>query len=429
MQPIARIRDISKAYQLGSGARGYTGTLRDAIAATVRNPLSLVRRNGHAKSTTLWALRDVSFDVERGEVIGIVGRNGAGKSTLLKILSRITQPTSGQIELYGQVSSLLEVGTGFHPELSGRENIFLNGAMLGMRKAEIQKKLDDIIAFAELEEFMDTPVKRYSSGMYVRLAFAVAAHLEPEILIVDEVLAVGDGAFQKKCLGKMNDHANRGRTVFFVSHNMAAVATLCNRGLLIEQGHLKKDGDIGEVIASYQSTVYPAVEQQRDLADIERYGSGRAKFKSVSLHLNDPQASFLYTGQDLKIAVEIVAESRIEHANVAVIIYDQTGYRLIDANTALKGRFLDLEPGQHAHVEFQLHELLLKPGTYMLGLWLGRGHVIDGITYATAFSVEADPQTIKHVETFPGIYQCRYSYTMEVAEENRLNKSSTHDND
>lgn len=258
MKPIIRVQDVSKLYDLDVQHQPFA-TLRDAIAGTIRSPLKRFRRNGHTESETLWALRNISFDVPPGEVVGIVGRNGAGKSTLLRILSRITEPTSGRVELYGRVGSLLEVGTGFHPELSGRENIFLNGAILGMKKAEIARKLDEIIAFAELEKFIDIPVKRYSSGMYVRLAFAVAAHLDPEVLIVDEVLAVGDGAFQQKCLGKMNDVAQHGRTVLFVSHIMSAVTALCSRCLLIDEGKLKKDGPAAEVVAIYESELLAGV--------------------------------------------------------------------------------------------------------------------------------------------------------------------------
>src|SRR5262245_34719087 len=228
---VIRSEGLGKSYH--RGALQQSALLRDHLSRMIHSPLSVIRR---AKDETFWALKDASFEVREGEVVGLIGRNGAGKSTLLKILSRITKPSSGRAEIHGRVGSLLEVGTGFHPELTGRENTFLSGAILGMRKSEIKCKFDEIVAFAELEQFIDTPVKHYSSGMYVRLAFAVAAHLEPEILLVDEVLAVGDITFQKKCLGKMGDVARHGRTVILVSHNMAAINLLCSRCLLLEHG-------------------------------------------------------------------------------------------------------------------------------------------------------------------------------------------------
>src|SRR5690349_8870360 len=239
MTPIIRATRVAKQYQRGSEQNSFV-TLRDTLAEAVRSPFKRFRSS--RTSEPFMALRDVSFEVAPGEVLGIIGRNGAGKSTLLKVIARITEPTSGRIDLYGRVASLLEVGTGFHPELTGRENTHLNGAILGMSRAEIRKKFDEIVAFAEVERFLDTPVKRYSSGMYVRLAFAVAAHLEPEILVVDEVLAVGDTEFQKKCLGKMDEVSRQeGRTVLFVSHNMAAIADLADRAILLEHGSVALD--------------------------------------------------------------------------------------------------------------------------------------------------------------------------------------------
>jgi lipopolysaccharide transport system ATP-binding protein len=276
-KPIIEVKGISKRYQLGSiGAQ----TMRDEVEAFFarfkknksQNPSSSafaprLSTPDTARSAEFWALRDVSFDVQPGEVVGIIGRNGAGKSTLLKILSRITEPTSGEIRVRGRIASLLEVGTGFHPELSGRENIFLNGAILGMTKAEIRAKFDEIVDFAGVEQFIDTPVKRYSSGMYVRLAFAVAAHLEPEILIVDEVLAVGDAEFQKKCLGKMKDVAGHGRTILFVSHNMTSLQALCDRAIFLENGKALNSGSVHDAVALYlhgqvkeDSPVYDVIE-------------------------------------------------------------------------------------------------------------------------------------------------------------------------
>lgn len=252
MKPIISIQGVSKRYSIGE--KESYGSLReevmDALAAPFRR---LLKGGARREGPTVWAIKDVSFDVNEGDVVGIIGRNGAGKSTLLKILSRITEPTEGRITMRGRIASLLEVGTGFHPELTGRENIFLNGALLGMTAKEIKAKFDEIVAFSEIEKFLDTPVKRYSSGMYVRLAFAVAAHLEPEILVIDEVLAVGDAIFQKKCLGKMGEVARGGRTVLFVSHNMGAVRSLCTKGVFIEGGRIKSVGSAPEIVNKYLS--------------------------------------------------------------------------------------------------------------------------------------------------------------------------------
>src|SRR5881275_1598668 len=250
MRPIIRAEGVSKQYRIGKSKEDFP-TLRDALAGAVRSPLRWAKAAARPATPTFWALRDVGFEVAPGEVVGIIGRNGAGKSTLLKILSRITEPTEGRVRIKGRVASLLEVGTGFHPELTGRENIFLNGTILGMRRAEIVRRFDEIVEFAGVGRFLDTPVKRYSSGMQVRLAFAVAAHLEPEILLVDEVLAVGDAEFQEKCLGKMRDVTREGRTVVFVSHNLAAVRALCSRALVLEQGRLVFDGAADDAVERY----------------------------------------------------------------------------------------------------------------------------------------------------------------------------------
>lgn len=251
---IITVENLGKRYQLGQRSNARYTALRDVLTEKAQG---LFRRGQNGKrdkiDNEIWALREVSFEVKRGEVIGIIGRNGAGKSTLLKILSRITEPTTGRVRLRGRVASLLEVGTGFHPELTGRENIYLNGAILGMTRAEIRRKFEEIVSFAEIEKFLDTPVKRYSSGMYVRLAFAVAAHLEPEILVVDEVLAVGDAEFQKKCLGKMSEVAQSGRTVLFVSHSMAAINRLCSRSVWLDQGRIAADGATQEITTKYLS--------------------------------------------------------------------------------------------------------------------------------------------------------------------------------
>jgi lipopolysaccharide transport system ATP-binding protein len=253
---VIRTEHLSKKYKIGTRSRSYK-TLRDTLSSIALSPIralsglgSNVNRKDGKHDDFIWALKDISFEVKRGDVVGIIGRNGAGKSTLLKILSRITEPTSGFADISGRVGSLLEVGTGFHPELTGRENIYLNGAILGMRKSELDRKFDEIVAFAAVETFIDTPVKHYSSGMFLRLAFAVAAHLEPQILLVDEVLAVGDAMFQKKCLGKMGEVAKEGRTVLFVSHNMGAMRSLCNKAIVLENSRVIHDGEVSKGIES-----------------------------------------------------------------------------------------------------------------------------------------------------------------------------------
>ena len=272
MTSIIKVERLSKQYRIGT--TNTFSTLRDAITGAVRAPLKRLIRNGSNEADTIWALKDVSFEISPGEVIGIIGRNGAGKSTLLKVLSRITEPTTGRLELYGRIASLLEVGTGFHPELTGRENTYLNGAILGMGRSEIKRKFDEIVAFAEIEKFIDTPVKFYSSGMYVRLAFAVAAHLEPEVLVLDEVLAVGDTAFQQKCLGKMRDVSSHGRTVLLVSHSMATVGRLCKKTIWLDEGRVKEFGPSDMVIQSYLNS-QKAVEAEyiRDEAVLEKIPS------------------------------------------------------------------------------------------------------------------------------------------------------------
>ncbi len=243
MKPIIRVENVSKQYRIGAIRPPYQ-TLREALSQAIRIPFKRPQNRPHSRNGKIWALKDISFEIQPGEVVGIIGRNGAGKSTLLKILSRVTEPTTGRVQLYGRIGSLLEVGTGFHPELTGRENVFLNGAILGMTRAEIQRKFDEIVAFSEIEKFIDTPVKWYSSGMYLRLAFAVAAHFEPEILVLDEVLAVGDASFQAKCMHKMQDLTRDGRTILFVSHNMSAVNHLCKRLICLSKGVIVEDSPI-----------------------------------------------------------------------------------------------------------------------------------------------------------------------------------------
>ena len=410
---VIRAEGLGKQYRRGMAET--RGTLRDALTNFARAPLAALRR---PKQEVFWALKDVSLEVREGEVLGLIGRNGAGKTTLLKILSRITRPTTGWAEIRGRVRSLLEVGTGFHGELSGRENTYLSGSILGMSKREIDRKFDEIVAFAEIDKFIDTPVKHYSSGMYVRLAFAVAAHLEPEILLVDEVLAVGDIAFQKKCLGKMGDVAREGRTIILVSHNMAAINSLCSRCVILNVGGVEFDGPTDKAAARYYAESL-SISSGSDLSARRREGSGKARFTSISIQPLDPVGRPLdvaFPGCNLSIDTEIECKSDFAPANLAIIICDSNGYRVVDTNTAQKGQFVSMRTGQVARANFQLREVLLKPGKYIVGLWLGREamEIIDYIEHATNFDVMESEETCQHVIVFPGVYLCRFDNSVTI---------------
>jgi lipopolysaccharide transport system ATP-binding protein len=358
---IIQVDNLGKRYRLGQGSNSRYVALRDVLTDKAK---SLFRSRHSALvarhlNNELWALRNVSFEVKRGEVIGVVGRNGAGKSTLLKILSRITEPTEGSVRLRGRVASLLEVGTGFHPELTGRENTFLNGAILGMSKTEIRKKFDEIVAFAEVEKFIDTPIKRYSSGMYVRLAFAVAAHLEPEILVVDEVLAVGDMEFQRKCLGKMHDvSTQQGRTVLFVSHNLPAVLNLCSKGLLLNQGKAVTFGPIKQVCDTYTKALQRSATLERNTGI----------FRSVSLIDGDgkPLAS-LSEGDTVRFRCSVSAPE--QPCLMSLIIRDSNNYVLCE----LFERSFSLPRANGAETAFlvEARHLPLRPGHYSVDCWCG----------------------------------------------------------
>ena len=414
MSTVIRSEGLSKQYRLGLS---MDSGLRHVLEKFVRAPLSIFRRS---KGETFWALKDVSFQVTQGEVLGLIGRNGAGKTTLLKILSRITRPTEGWAEIRGRVGSLLEVGTGFHPELTGRENTFLSGAILGMSRSEIIQKFDEIVAFAELEKFIDTPVKHYSSGMYVRLAFSVAAHLEPEILLVDEVLAVGDINFQKKCLGKMGEVGRAGRTVVLVSHNMAAINALCSRCLILRDGTIEFDGGTTEATAQYYAESLQIAERS-DLSSHRRDGNGKARFTSIFIQALDPTGRPLdvaCVGCNLLVTLQLTCYADFPAANLAIIFYDSSGYRIIDANTAQKGEFVSLQAGQVASARFLLREVLLRPGKYLVGLWLGRAHMetIDHVEDATSLDFVEQAESSRHTETFPGTYLCRFEQTVSVVQ-------------
>jgi lipopolysaccharide transport system ATP-binding protein len=330
----------------------------------------------------------VSFEIKQGEVVGIVGRNGAGKSTMLKLLSRITDPTEGQAEIHGRVGSLLEVGTGFHPELTGRENIFLNGAILGMKRAEIARKFDEIVAFSEIEQFLDTPVKRYSSGMYTRLAFAVAAHLEPEVLIVDEVLAVGDAAFQRKCTGKMSDVARQGRTILFVSHNMGAMQQLCTRGILLRKGEMIEDGPIAQVVGNYLSAMNRAAGTEMD--NPERSGTGAVRLEGAAVLDEAGQPSEnLVAGKPMAFRFDYVNHAKVKRFDIGLTISTQQGVSISHLNTNYRAIAID-SPGASGRVFCRLPRLPLVPGRYRVAVAVAADNgTADWIPNVLSFDVAA----------------------------------------
>lgn len=385
---IIKVEGLGKRYILShEGKESYTA-LRDVISRKARAALRKTKTEEPLREE-FWALKDVNFEIKRGEAVGIIGRNGAGKSTLLKILSRITEPTNGRIEIYGRVASLLEVGTGFHPELTGRENIFLNGAILGMSRAEIRSKFDEIVEFSGVERFLDTPVKRYSSGMYVRLAFAVAAHLEPEILVIDEVLAVGDAEFQKKCLGKMDEVSKKeGRTVLFVSHNMAAVENLCKKGITLKNGTVSYLGGINEAIDHY-------LNEQEDFSQIklkdlkQRKGNGWIRFTDIEYEdANGVRKNTFEVGEQLRIHVFFEAGDQANTtltSRIDIGINDLMNTRVTWLSTHVYTDKIDIKKGR---VSFQIDKLLLSQGAYNVNLYsessLG---VADWIANASKFNV------------------------------------------
>ncbi|MEM7204577.1 MAG: ABC transporter ATP-binding protein [Planctomycetota bacterium] len=379
--PAAIVVDgLAKRFTLGE--RGRHRTLRDALTLGVRRGLGLA---SPAKVETLWALEDVSFEVPRGAVLGVIGRNGAGKSTLLKVLSRITAPTRGRVELVGRVGSMLEVGTGFHPELTGRENIFLNGAVLGMKRVEIAAKFDEIVDFAEVAAFLDTPVKRYSSGMYVRLAFSVAAHLEPEILLVDEVLAVGDAAFQKKCLGRMGTAAGEGRTVLFVSHNMAAVQELTTTGLWLEGGRIAGQGPTGEVVQRYLSSFQDSAGTVRDVADAPRpFPQLSRAIELQRVELAGVETPLLAADRELALCLTVRCREAVPELRFGVTVARIDG---VAVGTLFSPAQAGLRPGDQARFRVALAEPRLAPGTYTCAVSVGTG---DGQTRRREFDVVRD---------------------------------------
>jgi len=380
MLSIIEIRNLSKRYRLGKAFR-RTETFRELLQRKVRSPWGRLRgqkQSNQGLPSKQWfcALHGVDLDVKQGEVLGIIGRNGAGKSTLLKIMSRITDPTEGHIKMRGRLASLLEVGTGFHAELTGRENIFLNGAILGMRKSEIVSAFDEIVAFSEVEKFLDTPVKHYSSGMYVRLAFAVAAHLNPEILVIDEVLAVGDAAFQRKCLGKMNDVSRSGRTVVFVSHNMATVENLCQRAIVLEHGELVFSGTAKDAVQQYlQRLNVNGKDGANHVVDL-RKAIGRSRVSKPLLEklefytIDNQPLSCLKIGDPLKIRVFFLLENPTDSFDIGIGFNNMYGFRVFTAHT-----FFEPKRSHGPRVGYQVFvcdipSLTLIPGDYALRIWL-----------------------------------------------------------
>jgi lipopolysaccharide transport system ATP-binding protein len=393
MSKIAiEVAGLGKKYHIGSAQKSHY-RLTDQVVDTFMTPFRRAGKllRGQATSAaeldeTIWALKDVSFQIKPGEVVGIIGRNGVGKSTLLKILSGITDPTEGYADIYGRVGSLLEVGTGFHPELTGRENIYLNGAILGMKKFEIERKLDEIVAFAEIDKFLDTPVKHYSSGMHVRLAFSVAAHLEPEILLVDEVLAVGDMAFQRKCLGKMDDVAKTGRTVVFVSHNMGLLQQLCERGIFLQQGAVHTDGTIGEAVDAYLQTLEQAKSQKlSERAD--RKGQGKVRLVGAEV-TNNPNGSpaILKTGNPARFVFQV--DTLIPGMACNFNVYDTIGQPVTSFKSKVRGPEDSYDPQNGLRFICELDELLLLPGRYRIDVAItGDNRLQDFIEAAAVFEV------------------------------------------
>jgi lipopolysaccharide transport system ATP-binding protein len=428
MRDVAiRVENMGKRYRLGQTV-GYN-TLRDTLANVIVAPFRRQRAISHESSSTsgrpqatkhqsnyIWALKNVSFEVSRGEAVGIIGRNGSGKSTLLKVLSKITAPTEGYVEIYGRVGSLLEVGTGFHPELTGRENIYLNGAILGLKKAEIKQKFDEIVAFSEIEKFLDTPVKRYSSGMYVRLAFAIAAHLEPDILLVDEVLAVGDAQFQKKCLGKMEGVAREGRTVLFVSHNMASVQELCPKVILLRDGQVVEEDTARTVISSYLSRESGLSAGSMDVSDpsLRRNSLANSLFRWTRvtiLNSAGKATAMLALGEPFEIILQGIADCDLSEVIAGFSIDSVLGTAIFNSfqiDNDISGRL----PAGEIRFRISMEQNLLAPGVYQISLGANGNRVIDWLPVTLQFRIsEVGTKNIKAWQHYHGgllRYPCKW---------------------
>lgn len=393
-----KVENLSKQYRLGL-AKHRQDTLRDTLADAVLglNPFKPSHSDGDDE--TIWALKDVSFNVEHGEVLGVIGRNGAGKTTLLKILSRITEPTSGRATINGRVGSLLEVGTGFHPELTGRENIYLNGAILGMRRIEINRKFDQIVAFSEIEKFLDTPVKRYSSGMYIRLAFAVAAHLETEILLVDEVLAVGDMGFQKKCLGKMDDVAKQGRTVLFISHNMAAIESLCQKVLLLDKGRLIKISTSNQTISHYMNMYSSHLDNKDHKYSVNRSLLGNIE-KGISITDVDLLSSTgnsirtIYTGDPLKLRIYYKTTRSFISPAFVVTLRSSFGHEILRLSTMPISGYQIEKLGNKGYIDLILDSLPITAGRYYIDVGFVRERIEWIMILEELITIDIEPKDV-----------------------------------
>ncbi len=417
MLPSVRVEGLGKRFRLRSAGPRHN-TLRDAVSHTLERGLRSVRqgfrKGARGGDEDFWALREVNFEVGRGEAVGIIGPNGAGKSTLLKILSRITPPSEGRVEVRGRVGSLLEVGTGFHSELSGRENTYLSGAILGMSRSEIDRKFDEIVDFAGVERFIETPVKHYSSGMYLRLAFAVAAHLEPDVLIVDEVLAVGDAEFQRKCLGKMEDVTTaEGRTVLFVSHNMSAVERLCGRCILLRGGQVQATGTPTEVVGTYLASAdrESAPETWIDLTEVDRRATGGCRFRSIRYASGERGSGlFPYSEGPMSVELEVESEEPTLLSGLEVQIRGPEGERFVSADLSHLPEPMSVGAGV-TRLEVRIDAVYLNPGRYTLGLWLQdhTGRSSDSISAALPFDLVPRPGRFRSQARTDAIAPCSFS--------------------
>lgn len=416
---VIKVEGLGKRYRIGAKEKAPT-TLHEKAARILGAPFKHLRimRSEPTPEEVIWALRDITFDVRDGEVIGIIGLNGAGKSTLLKILTRITEPTVGQAMLKGRVGALLEIGTGFHPELTGRENVYLNGAILGMKRAEIKSKFDEIVDFSGVENFIDTPVKRYSSGMRVRLGFSVAAHLEPEILLVDEVLAVGDAAFQKKCLGKMDDVASHGRTILFVSHNMESIINLCSRTIWLELGKIKGEGPSGEIVREYLAATRERAKTISLAERTDRRGNGNIRFTGFEMrNEKGDTVEVAHTGDTIDFVLHYVSTlDTARNVKVSITIVDNVNHKLVILATNITGENFESLPPEGEMI-CRINRLPLLPGTYTLDLNMNDiTSIADRISNAAVLEVEPGDYfgTGKTIGEGQSVFMCENSWRSQT---------------